>query len=851
MSLDLSNKLAASINSNLEVGDREMTSQQQETVIMSSQGIAPVSQALPSIVDIDTKYLHMTAKEFREHTVKDFLSRPIVVSAPGASWPTSATQATELANYKFPDSLITNSMYQEKLKGFVGLRATLNVKVQVNSQPFQAGRLMLQYIPYAEYIADRAATINLTLQGRSGCPRVDLDLSVGTEVTLQIPYVSPHAFYNLITAQGSFGSVYLVVYSPLQDSTGSASVEYTVWAWLTDVEIEYPTGAPLNTTFGPQLEIESADVQMEARQLSNNHSPSQGVGKIASGLQDLSRIPLVGNIFTKPAWISSQISNVLKLLGYSKPTVQGSLCESKLRGQVRMANFNGIDASHKLALSCDNEVETQSGLAGTAVDEMALNHITSIPNYWATFTWPTSTSSGTLYQDYITPTKIKTVSSSITDRFVTTHMGYVANTFGFWRGSLVYTFKFVKTQFHSGRLMISFFPFAYNTDLTTSNGDPNKCYRMIVDLRDSTEVSFTVPYVSSRPWMNTTKVDASILENKYLYTAATGVIQVDVLNQLKATSTVVGDINVIVEVAGGSDLKFANPTCPNYIPYAGTLSVSDGFELIDTADAHMFVGTNESIQRNEAQLGQVPASIDAQSIESNWAPEALCIGEKVLSVRQLIKRFGYVTTGTLKDSTQTGFVIAPYLVAPPESNVSNTTPVSQFEYWYSLFAFWRGAMRWKAVAVQNNVSPGVPTLLSPPVSIKQFASMGDSMKTLLNTIATSTASVTVYDANAVKDVTASETSQTVVCPSVEGMIEFEVPYYNISHITPAIYGSTSVGVAAKDFFLGNYPPQLLTLDVYAAATSDRPITFQFFRAPADDFSMFYLLGVPPLMNYPR
>lgn len=251
-------------------------------------------------------------------------------------------------------------------------------------------------------------------------------------------------------------------------------------------------------------------------------------------------------MFTHPAWISSKAANLLKLLGYSKPTSQGMICESKLRTQVRMANYNGVDASHKLALACDNEIETQPGLAGTSIDEMALSRVVSIPNYWATFSWPTATSSGTLYQDYVTPTKIKPISSTITNRFVTTHMGYTANTFGLWRGSLIYTFKFVKTQFHSGRLMISFFPFAYNVDLTTSNGDVNKCYRMIVDLRDSTEVSFTVPYVSSRPWMNTTRPGSTILgtSNKYLYTAATGVIQVDVLNQLKATSTVVGDINV-------------------------------------------------------------------------------------------------------------------------------------------------------------------------------------------------------------------------------------------------------------------------------------------------------------------
>ncbi len=153
----------------------------------------------------------MTTREDRIHTIKDFLSRPIIIQT--GLWSSATASETQLYTANFPESLISNAMYQEKLRGFVGLRATLVVKVQVNSQPFQQGRLMLQYYPYAQYMPNRVALVNSTLQGRSGCPRTDLDLSVGTEIEMRIPYVSPHVYYNLITGQGSFGSIYLVVYS--------------------------------------------------------------------------------------------------------------------------------------------------------------------------------------------------------------------------------------------------------------------------------------------------------------------------------------------------------------------------------------------------------------------------------------------------------------------------------------------------------------------------------------------------------------------------------------------------------------------------------------------------------------
>jgi len=848
---------------------------------MSSEGVVPSALALPDIVDIDTKYLHMTAKEFREHTVRDFLSRPIIVSTPASTWDTSQPQGTEMVFYNFPDAMLGNTMYQEKLAGFVGLRATLNVKVQVNSQPFQAGRLMIQYIPYAQYMSNRVSMINATLQGRSGCPRTDLDLGVGTEAIMQIPYVSPHAFYNLITGQGSFGRVGIVVYSPLKDVTsGTSSVEYTVWAWLTDVDIQYPTGMPLKITPAPTFTDICVQGGVEETLIHNQNAPSVGVGKIAAGLSDLSRIPILGNMFTKPAWISTQASNLLRLLGYSKPTTKGDLCETKLRGQIRMANFDGIDASHKLALASDNEIETQPGLAGTSVDEMAISRIVTVPNYWDTFTWSDTATSGIIWQNWITPLKIKQIGS--TTKFATTHMGYVANMFGLWRGSMVYTFKFVKTQFHSGRLQISFIPYCFDQSLAGTQ-DTNKCYRTVVDLRDSNEVSFTVPYISSRPWMACVRPESDWLNDTaggtgyYRYNCVTGIIQVEIINQLKATSTVVGPINVIVEIAGGSDLKFANPTCPNYIP-SSTATDEEDFIVVQG-----FMGTSEAVQRNDAQLGQMPQRIDQESLESNWAPEALCTGEKITSVRQLIKRFGKVNNNlngwTGQNSSEATprptptIMISPCTTRIPDSGGRN---MPQIEYWWLLFGFWRGSQRWKIVSeVANNDATGVTytnvsgipvgrKTLDTSWTVKLYCSMQQTMYTMIGTSPYSTPATaglwTVASLGGgsnnwatvplTNDMVSSEPSTTQIFQSLEGALEFEVPYYNISHITPAIL-SSSYPLNFPDMYKGNTPPCVVTATPRAAPGTQNVINCMFYRAAGDDFSFHYLLGVPPLVNITR
>ncbi len=844
----------------------------------------------------------MTSREDRVHSIRDFLSRPIVLTT--GLWGSSIVPegtGSQLYTANFPEVLISNSMYQEKLRGFVGLRATLVIKVQVNSQPFQQGRLLLQYYPYAQYMESRVALVNKTLQGRSGCPRTDLDISMGTEIEMRIPYVSPHVYYNLITGQGSFGSIYLSVYSQLRDQvSGTGNIEYTVWAHMEDVDVQYPTGASIFTGSSPnfaslaeklstgKMTVEEvrkmytektfktppaaifAQASYELTQLKNNNSPSQGIGKIAEGLNTLSKIPIIGNVFTRPAWISSTAANIFKHLGYSKPTVQGLPCESKLRGQIRMANYDGADTSHKLALSSANEIETKTGLSGTSSDEMALAHVLSIPNFWDKFSWPsTGTGSATgsiLWDNFVTPFKVKPFSSTVSDIFRTTHMGYVSNSFGLWRGSIVYTFKFVKTQYHSGRLQISFIPFYYNTTISTGVPDTSKAQRIIVDLRTSTEVSFTVPYVSSRPWMHCIRPEAAWLgtNNEKMFNAVTGIVRVEVLNKLVAANNVYPSIETIVEVNGGPDLTFANPTCPSYVPFGGAITAANEevseneirkeYSVRPMAQTSV-MSANQAIPRNEAQKGAHPMPIDTHEITSNWSPEANCVGEKIMSIRQLIKRFGRFNANsvTLNDNaTANAIALAPFSHQIAPTTKPATRRMTQLDYYYYLYAFWRGSMRYKVISETTEY----PSLNAGRKKsnfcwdISMFSSMQDTLNTIVSLFSSTVNIITPFlMGNSIDN---SVASNILVDQSVEGVVEFEVPYYNISHISPATqYSSTERALNVDNILRGHIPPCGVILRPRTAPSTSNVVFASFWRAPGDDFSLSYLVGVPPLVNLER
>nr|ULF99808.1 MAG: putative capsid polyprotein [Dicistroviridae sp.] len=865
--------------------NKNISEEQVEITHFSSEGVIPTTVAVPDIVNLSPDYLSMTTREEREHNIKDFLSRPIVIST--GLWSSSSPDETQLFTANFPEALIANQMYQDKLKGFVGLRATLVVKVQVNSQPFQQGRLMLQYIPYAQYLPNRVTMINSTLQGRSGCPRTDLDLSVGTEIEMRMPYVSPHVFYNLITGQGSFGAIYLVVYSSLKDQvSGTGSVEYTIWAHLEDVQIEYPTGANIFTGSSPnrsklaQLALDPkstphqlyAMAQNAGRELSarifaqsgveqqlikENSSPSIGVGQVAEGLNTLSKIPIVGNLFTKPAWISSQATNIFKMLGFAKPSASGAPCEAKLRSQNRMTNFDGIDTSHKMALSVDNEIETKSGMSGTSADEMELSHVLSIPNYWDRFKWDTTQLTGvSLWDNPVTPMKIKPFSDTVLNRFRCTHMGYVAQAFGLWRGSIVYTFKFVKTQYHSGRLQISFIPFYYNTTISTGVPDYSRTQKMIVDMRTSTEVSFTVPYVSSRPWMFVSRPEDAWLgtDGIYQYNAIPGIIRVSVLNQLVAANNVNQSIDVIVEVNGGKDLTFAEPTATSYAPYSGTLTAEVDqrskkeheieYRIISAQAGNEVMGANQAVPRNLAQKGVQPQSIDMHLIDANWSPEAYCIGEKIMSIRQLIKRFALSQGASLTDpATANAIALAPFTFTSPVPIVGGYDYYSNLDYFSYLYAFWRGGVRYKVASTRIG---GSPYVRADKLYVNMYAGLTYISDQIIALMASTKNRLLAVLLSTAVGITRNP-STLVVSSDIEGTTEFEVPYYNVSHISPVTINTVAPAIKSIECLKGTYPPVVVTMSTPNPHSDTDALSFSVYRAAADDFSLSYIVGVPPLV----
>jgi len=837
--------------------------------------------------------------ETHSHSITDFLSRYIIIAQ--GTWEAAQSRGTVLQNMVFPKQLFNTGSAEvpfnvtqniNKLEGFLGLKAKVRIRIEVNSQPFQAGALLLHYVPYSEYMNSHtqwyATDTNTNVTAASGCPHVVMNLANTTSMEFCTPFISPYLFFGLPTGQGSFGNVVISVLSPIS-SLVSSSVSYTVWAKFEDIDLRFPTDAPLTTNFA-QIGTELST--MESR---GTISSTVGtVGRIAASV-----LPWVGlNWLSSPvASLSSGAEQILKHLGFSKPVVEAPVTRVKATPAQYFLNHDGSDTSHKLALSAENALTQFSGWAGTDVDEMRLDYIASRPCFLTSFEWDTTQAAKTnIFQWPVAPlwaqipaAKIPLCSTQATSM---TLCARVASFYSTWRGTMVYRFHVVKTQFHSGRLRVSFRPGIYSSNTTISNM-PAFAYTEEVDLSSGTDFTFKIPFVSIRPWLhNSFDLNTSITSGD-ARNCSTGIIELAVINPLVSAPTVASSVDVLVFVSM-EDAQFGAPVRPQYTPF--------GIPNVAQIGDHAQIGKPTLVTPQNATQSVSRADL-------SLLPYASCMGEVISSFRQLAKRFSRVASITLataapdstaKTSSCNGFVLFPWAPVTPPNGIIQITPegktkppyVNKYEHTplvdsvpratvynfhdtysqlYSMYAFFRGSIRYKITVTSygpnfdlskpvyvyiNNLAPTINGNLVPYMQSRTATDSGPSSN-LTSGPVQPLMDIPKPTSLPAKIGYAYQPELTADCAVMfldkEGSIEFEVPFHATGPFCPTNYGLNNT-VKTRSIFT---PFPIVTIkgaqayqgidnvDVPNPTGTLQGCSFDVYRAIGDDFSFGGLLGTPP------
>jgi hypothetical protein len=640
------------------------------------------------------------------HSVISFLERPQLVSS--FQWSPSALRSQNILTlqgsasnpFKIPYSLMTN-MIKNKLDGFTSFRATCVLQLEINAQPFQCGRLILVAVPMPDLLLDRAKFILSHVTLAQTVNHVQIDISKQTKVILRVPFLSPFNSFDLINVQYNWAQVAVLVYSPLNE-VEQVPLGCLLWAHFEDIEL----GAPTSGVCPIPAQEQAGKIPNRARaQKSESLKSGSGEGKFRAPPKEASpkaiavqRANESDGVFASSArsfgarlsstassfigGVTDAVCAVTNFLGWSKPQLDHSGDTVVIRPTQYFGNTDGIDHSQVLSLNVMNNVDAFEDLCGTDLDECSFEYIKRVPQYVGKFNFSSSNKyNDKLFQTYVTPTYSVPAVYYISLRdaqatgatansnyawFQPNSLRYAISPFAYWTGSLVYTLRFVKTNYHSGRVEVSYHPFV--NDIRANRFA--YVYRVIVDLRINTEASFTIPYISPQPWksidatfdpLTTTKPPDTYLRS------FTGIFYIRAITALEMASSIVpSTIECLVEVRAGDDFKVSCPVNSPYMPYAfSNKTPVPKQQSGEVSSVYAVPGTQDT--RTRALEGFVPASITGNNRDIlRPDTQMYTAGEIFDNYRALSRRFQWnrtyeVSAGRVLAIDPVKFIRPPYI----------------------------------------------------------------------------------------------------------------------------------------------------------------------------------------------
>jgi len=483
-------------------------------------------QAPAAVSTLDPALRISSTFETKDHNVRSFLQRAYAID--NFTWAKTSPTGTILATYRFPDILLSQPALAAKSRNFFGLRAGVELLVLINKQQFQAGNLLISYLPNARYNPAKAAMAQTSLQTLTGMPRTNLDLMDATRATLQVPYASPFVYYNLLTGDGTIGDFYITVYSPLSDVADAGTVSVQVFARFVDVDLEFPTGS-VPTSFTRTAGIDNLIEQF----------------KIKPSFTSLSSIMSEGKT------ILDKVKN--GDFRFQMNSENHSTMNMKLRALPNMAVSSDTNNAHIMSLSSSN-VLPSTNMGETNSSEMNINTVLQIPCFHDSFQVSNQASGVNVWSKLVQPQV--PITPNTDGSLNVDYIHFHTEPFSKWRGSLIYHFRVVKTTFHSLRIRVWFSP----ASLITDTIDRNAVYSKVIDLKDTNHFTFEVPFVWPHPFLNV-----------HVNPMSLGTIGVDIVNAMVFPATVDSTINFIVERSAGTDFCVNLPTVVSSYPFDPTV----------------------------------------------------------------------------------------------------------------------------------------------------------------------------------------------------------------------------------------------------------------------------------------
>ena len=499
--------------------------------------------------------------------IVDFLSRPVNILT--TNW---AVGNSIDAFFKPWNLFFNHTSIKKKIDNYAYIRCDLHLKIMVNASPFYYGAAMYAYDPLeSKFDSAPLPTGSDKLVGYSQRPHVIVYPQTGEGGEMILPFIYHAEWLKLnLTELSQMGTVHVDSFDVLKNANATAgtSVDIQVYAWAENVELAGLTVLTVQSGYhkGPVSKPASA---------------------IARSTGMLSKVPVIGPFMTATSLAANTVADIAGLFGYTKTPIIDDVKPVKNLPFHGLATGEISDCTERLCIDSKNELTINNECLGDCTsDPLNMSTFVQRPSYLTKFTWSASDPADTLlWNSYVTPA-MSVVNAGTGQSIVNgTPMWLVSQMFDYWRGDIVFDLKILCSQYHRGRLRVSWDPIG---DIANTVDSSTEVYTSIIDISETTNVSITIPYTQRTAYQSIpSDLSAAIFSESALPVDTSdyvnGIFTIRVMNE-QTSPVASADITVLVSARGAPNLEFA---CPKEIPsdlYYFTVQSGETITDVQTVD---------------------------------------------------------------------------------------------------------------------------------------------------------------------------------------------------------------------------------------------------------------------------
>lgn len=768
-------------------------------------------------------------------SLSDFFKRPAKIFQ--YTWNESdavgATQTFSPWQLFFNTSAISN-----KLLNYAWLKCDLKLKVMVNASPFYYGTTLMTYQPLPQFhaggITNDAGTRYIIPQSQRPHVWIYPQNNEGGEITL--PFIWPKNWLSTVSNQDflDMGTVNFINLIQLASANGAVGtgVTVSVYAWAENVVVSGPTtGLLLQSDEYGKTPISSM------------------ASAVAATMKSLSKVPIIGKYATATQLGAQAVAAVASSLGFSNTPVISNVVPFKPTMMPPLASTEIGYPVEKLTVDPKNELSVDPSIVGLpSNDELSIQNLISKESYLTNFPWSTSASADALlFSTAITPIMFD-MDALTNAKLYMTPMGWVGQMFQFWRGDVIIRLRFICTQYHRGRVRVTYDPSGSSAqNVLNTVATQTTCFNEVIDLTKDTNIEIRVPYNQALAWCQTFVPTSA---SQIPFTVGSGTIFNHVPGVTNGTLAVRCVTSLTAPVASSTIACIVSVRAAENLEFASPSDIQARYSYFQT----------QSDQYEETEAQQIIAG----HAGARAAPGRFLVnhGEQVVSLRQLLRRYNFYRGSLLTpnlSSTQikvltelfyrfplspgydpTGINTAVGLISAlpaPFNYVTNT-----YLTWLSAaFLGTRGSINY---TLNVDALNPIKTMNIARQTITKLPAFVSAVSTLTVGSNSANASFLVYTAG----LTFSGAGTALNNQLTNSTLSVQLPMYSAYKFNTTTPSNASATVSQDDTSTQNFRFTLIS-DKNVSAATGQASAINWYVAAGTDFGLHFFLNVPTIFIY--